>query len=502
MSPRYLLPALVALALALCAAPAQATTLLPVGTFQEPIYVTSDPSDANRLFVVERTGKIQLLSGGVTTLFADLGSKVECGTSCKGERGLLSIALAPDFDISGRLYVDYANDKDGSIHVAELRAVGSSAAISTLRDLLVIEHPVDNNHNGGQLQFGPEGLLYVSTGDGGGAGDVHHNAQDLTKPLGKILRIDPNPSGLLPYTVPVGNPFAGTAGDYAPIWSYGLRNPFRFSFDKLTGDMLIGDVGEAKSEEVDFAAAPGLGAGADYGWNCREGLIEGPATDPQCATPPTAGFVNPVYVYPHADPGGGAAFGCAIIGGYVVRDQSLGGLYGRYLYADHCGGGLRSLELSNPFASDRSEGLAVDELDSFGEDSCGRLYVISGAGVVSRLVGSTAAVCEAATPLANSIVGIRAQSRKVRRGGRAVITVFVSPCKGRLGEPVKLLRNGRAFATRHLDRACTARFRPKIARPARFRATAGEDATYVAAASRRLKIRILHRNPAHGHKTH
>ena len=158
---------------------------------------------------------------------------------------------------------------------------------------------------------------------------------------------------------------------------------------------MIGDVGEEKREEVDLAPAPALGAGADYGWNCREGLMPGPATDPQCAAPPAADFVTPVFVYPHTDPGGGA-FGCAIIGGYVVRDQSLGGLYGRYLYADHCTGELRSLELANPVASDRSEGISVEQIDSFGEDACGRIYVVSGAGAVSRLVGSTPAVCETA----------------------------------------------------------------------------------------------------------
>ncbi len=502
MNPLRIICAMAISSVLLGAASAHAASLQPIGSFNQPIYVTSDPGNANRLFVVERTGKIEQVSGGVTTLFADLSSKVECGTTCSGERGLLSIALAPDFDSSGRLYVDYANNNDGTIHVSELRASGSSAPLSSLREVLAIPHPEYSNHNGGQLQFGPEGLLYISTGDGGGGNDVNENAQDRTKGLGKILRIDPDPSGLLPYTVPAGNPFAGIVGDYAPIWSYGLRNPFRFSFDKLTGDMVIGDVGEAKWEEVDWAPAPALGAGADYGWNCREGLIAGPATDPQCATPPAAGFVNPVFVYPHTDPGGGAAFGCAIIGGYVVRDQSLGGLYGRYLYADHCSGQLRSLELANPAASDRSEGIAVEEIDSFGEDSCGRIYVVSGAGTVSRLIGSTPAVCEAAAPLSPSFIGIRPQHRAVKRRGRALITAWVSPCQGRKGEPVKLLRSGRHIATRRLDLACSVRFRPRIVHAASFRATVGEDTTYVAATSRRLRIRVDHRRPAKGGRGH
>ena len=264
---------------------------------------------------------------------------------------------------------------------------------------------------------------------------------------------------------------------------------------------MIGDVGQDKREEVDYAAAPGLGAGANYGWNCREGLDARAARPPtqQCSTPPVAGFVEPVFDYPHADPGGGAAHGCAIIGGYVVRDPSLGSLYGRYLYGDLCTGEIRSLNLSNPFASDRSEGLQVDNLNSFGEDSCGRLYAVSGNGAVDHLVGAAPAVCQAtsqasSTPHRPAFAGLRAVRRRVERHRRALITAWASPCDGRRGERVKLLRRRAVIATKRLSRACTAHFSPRIGRPTAFRATIAEDTTYFAATSRLLKIKIQRRH--------
>jgi glucose/arabinose dehydrogenase len=478
-------------------ASAAAASLQPIGSFEDPIYVTSDPGNANRLFVVERAGRIQQVENGVVSTFADIRSAVGCSGACSGERGLLSIAPAPDFDSSGRMYVDYANNATGMIHVAELTAVGGTASILTLRDVLVIPHPVENNHNGGQLQFGPDGYLYISTGDGGGSNDVHHNAQNLESLLGKILRIDPLPSGGQAYTVPAGNPFPAATAPDNTIWSYGLRNPFRFSFDRLSGDLVIGDVGQDKREEVDYAPAPALGGGANYGWNCREGFIEGPGDDPGCSTASPTAFTQPVFDYPHSDPGGGAAHGCAIIGGYVVRDPSLGDLYGRYLYGDLCVGQLRSLELANP-ASDRSEGIQVENLNSFGQDSCGRLYTVSGNGQVSRLVGSAPAVCAGPATAAPrihspSFVGIKAVAGKVRHGGRAWITAWVSPCKGRHGELIRLREGRRRLGSKYLSRACSVNFRPRIRHPGSFHASIGEDATYVAASSRKLRIRILHR---------
>jgi glucose/arabinose dehydrogenase len=498
----------IALTLALLgASSAHALTLQQVGgSFEQPIYVTSDPGNPNRLFVVERTGEIELVQGGSVSTFADLSSVVSC---CEGERGLLSMALAPDFDSTGRFYVDYTGEEiPGEIHVAEMRAVGNSAAIGTLRNLLTISHPGQSNHNGGQLQFGPDGDLYVSTGDGGGGNDELHNAQDLTKLLGKILRIRPNPEGPKPfYTIPPGNPFPGATPPTNTIWSYGLRNPFRFSFDRLTGDMVIGDVGQDAREEVDWAPSldPSVvgGAGANYGWNCREGFIAGPGTDllpGECATA-TPSFTSPVFDYPHEDPGGGAAHGCAIIGGYVVRDPSLGSLYGRYLYGDLCVGELRSLNLNEPFTSDRSEGIHVEDLNSFGEDSCGRLYAVSGEGEVYRIEGETPAFCPSPQqqpptteppPRPAPFVGIEPQRRRVERGKVALLTVWVSPCNKRKGQPVKLLRNGHANGSRFLSRACTARFLPRVRRTTTFTAAVPEDGEYLPAESRHLKIRIAH----------
>jgi hypothetical protein len=470
---------------------AGAATLQEVGVFERPMYVTSAPNNPNRLFVVERRGRIVELQNGVASTFADLSPVTSC---CDDEQGLQSIALARDFATSGRLFVFYTGF-EGEIHVAEMRASGASAPLGSRRDLLTIPHPSQGNHYGGQLQIGPEGLLYVSTGDGGGSDDQLHNAQSLGSLLGKILRIDPNSNGVLPYSVPAGNPFPGLAAPYDTIWSLGLRNPYRFSFDAGSGAMLIGDVGQGAREEVDYAPPPQLGAGANYGWNCREGGIAGPGTDPECATPPPGGYQQPIFDYPHDNPGG--AEGCAIVGGYVVRDPNLGGLYGRYLYGDFCGGALRSFDVSAPAPTDRPVGLAATQLTTFGEDACNRLYVASAEGRVWRLAGNDgASACPAAKPRSASFVGIRAQGRRVKKGRRAQITAWVSPCAGRRGEPVRLMRGRARLGTRRLDRACTVRFRPKISRKAKFRAVIAEDANYVSATSRKLRIKIDRRKSA------
>ncbi|HET9198542.1 MAG TPA: PQQ-dependent sugar dehydrogenase [Solirubrobacterales bacterium] len=475
------------LLIALASGSAHAATLESVGTgFDEPIYVTSDPGDPNRLFVVERKGKVVEVVGGSRTVFADLRSVVGCGSDCGGERGLLSIALSPDFASSGRLFVDYAEDPEpGDIHVAELRASGSFAPTSSLRNLLTIPHPGESNHNGGQLQFGPEGDLFVSTGDGGGGDDVHHNAQNLSTLLGKILRIGPDPSGVLPYTVPPDNPFGN------PIWAYGLRNPFRFSFDRGGSGLWIGDVGQEAREEIDFAPSPGLGRGFNFGWNCREGQVKGPADDEGCAGAPADAFVDPVFDFPHDDPGDGGASGCAVIGGYVSRDPGVADLFGRYVYGDLCVNKIRSFSPAAPFASDRSEGLQIANLNSFGEDSCGRLYAVSGNGAVYRIAGLQATVCPmAAGPsLAPSFVGIRALRRRVKRNKHALITAWVAPCKGRPGDPVTLWRGRKRLGTRHLDRVCAARFRPRIGRRSNFRVTVKANQANDAAISRKLTIK-------------
>jgi glucose/sorbosone dehydrogenase len=475
------------LSLSVAAGPAHALTLQQIGGgFEEPIYVTSDPGSPERLFVVEREGVVVVVQNGEVKPFANLHSVVSC---CEGERGLLSIALASDFDLSGRFFLYYTGKEEpGEIHVGEMVASGNNAPISTLRDVIPpIPHPNQSNHDGGQLQFGPEGALFLGTGDGGGGNDQEHNSQDPGSELGKLLRV--------PAPGPLKSP---------EIWSSGLRNPFRFSFDLKTGDLWIGDVGQDAREEVDFAAAPGLGQGANYGWNCMEGSIPGTVADDEgCATAPADAFVPPVFEYPHSDPGGGRAFGCAIIGGYVARGPGLGGLYGRYLYGDLCQGQIRSFSPTSPAGTDRSEGLHVDNLNSFGEDACGRLYAVSGNGPVYRLAGPEAGTCPAAAPiytppaqkaLAPSFIGIRAASRKVRRHRRGLISVWVGPCNGHRGDAVTLWRGNRNMGTRYLDRACTARFRPRIDRRSSFRATVRENAAYLPAISRKLTVKPVRRH--------
>jgi hypothetical protein len=473
---------------ALWASAAQALSLQQIGSgFEEPTYVTSDPGNPNRLFVVERKGAIVLLQNGEAKPFADISSEVSC---CEGERGLLSIALSPDFDASGRFFLYYTGKEGepGEIHVAEMAATGDSASSLTLRDVIPpIPHEQKANHDGGQLQFGPEGALFFGTGDGGGEDDQFQNAQNPTSKLGKMLR--------LPFPGALKNP---------EIWSLGLRNPFRFSFDRLTGDLWIGDVGQGEREEVDFAPAPSLGQTFNYGWNCMEGTAPGPATDPQCATPPVGGYTPPVFDYPHDEGAAGSAFGCAIIGGYVARDPNLGALYGRYLYGDLCEGDIRSFCPGFAVATDRSEGAHVNNLNSFGEDSSGRLYAVSGNGPVYRLVGAGGAACPTVTPiytpktpqqaLSPSALSIRAVSRKVRRHRRGLITVWATPCKGRRGDAVTLWRGRRNMGTRYFDRACSARFRPRIDRRSSFRATARQTDEYLPAISRKLTIKPVRRH--------
>ncbi|HEX5982757.1 MAG TPA: PQQ-dependent sugar dehydrogenase, partial [Solirubrobacterales bacterium] len=471
---------------------AQALSLQQVGSgFEEPIYVTSDPSNPDRLFVVERPGSILLVENGAVKPFTDIRSLVDPS----GEGGLLSIALSPDFQTSGRFFVYYTGEEQSppEIHLAEMVAVGSTASPATRRNLLTIPHPDHNNHYGGQLQFGPEGNLFISTGDGGGSNDEHQNAQNLATALGKILRIHPDPSGALPYTIPAGNPFAASPGADPTIWSYGLRNPFRFSFDHLTGDLWIGDVGQDEREEVDFAAAPWLGGGANYGWNCREGFLSGTVPpEPGCAS--ATSFVDPVFDY--VNPPDSCA---AVIGGYVARGPGYGDLFGRYLYGDLCAGDLRSFWPGAPFATDRDEGINIGSLNSFGEDSCGRLYAVSGNGPVYRLVGPGGTFCPSAAPapvLAPSFVGIRAITKRVLRKRRALISAWVSPCKGRRGERVTLWRGRRKMGVRRLDRVCSARFRPRIKRRTGFRVTVKANQTHAAAISRKLTIKIKRRKPA------
>lgn len=376
---------------------AGAVGLQPVGpSFDQPVFVTSPPGDP-RLFVVERPGHIQVLHDGTVSEFLD----IQAQTSTDSERGLLSMAFDPHYASNGLFYVFYTAADNGFGHIDEFHVSSNPnvANPASQRHVLTIDRPstVAGNHNGGQLQFGTDGDLYISVGDGGTGGST---APDLTKLNGKILRIDPHGVGQGAHGIPPDNPYAGSATARPEIWSSGLRNPFRFSFDELTGDLIIGDVGEVTWEEVDFApATSGGGRGVSFGWPSCEGFFNQGTSTP-CSAP---GTTPPVFAYPHTDPGGDVAHGCAILGGYVYRGSTAPEIAGRYLYADLCTAELRSLDLAHPSSTDRPESAAgaLDSPRSFGEDSSCNLYVMNGT-TVYRIVGSSppsaAAACTSGSP--------------------------------------------------------------------------------------------------------
>jgi glucose/arabinose dehydrogenase len=348
--------------------------LKKIGSFGSPVYVTGAPGFPKLLFVVEQPGRIVVLRNGhrVRKPFLDLRNEVSYG----GERGLLSVAFPPDYARSGRFYV-YYTDNGGNIRIDEFRrASPTRAAKGSRRRVIVIPHPVNSNHNGGQLQFHGD-LLYFGTGDGGSGGDPPNNAQNKEVLLGKLLRIDPRPAAGKPYSVPSDNPFVGKPGR-DEIYSYGLRNPFRFSFDGAT--IAIGDVGQNRIEEIDFTTIAAAN-GANFGWDAFEGFSK--YTEENGGTPDPGNTIKPIFAYGHSRGGGS----CSITGGYVVRDPELRSLRGRYVYADFCEGQLRSLTPHLKKASDdRKLGLPVASPSSFGEDDRHRLYVASLEGPVYRLV--------------------------------------------------------------------------------------------------------------------
>ena len=343
--------------------------LARVGGFDAPVHVDDAPGSPKLLFVAEQPGSIRVLRNGKTLGrdFLDIRDRVRYG----GEEGLLSVAFDPGYARNRRFYVYFVN-QDGNLEIDSFRRKRSSATRAdarSRREVIEIPHPQFSNHNGGQLQFGPDGLLYIGTGDGGSAGDPDANAQNPEVLLGKLLRIDPRRGG--GYATPESNPFSGRNGR-DEIYALGLRNPYRFSFDRESGEIWIGDVGQDDWEEIDRAGRATL-AGANFGWDIFEGNhdFEGGGAPPS--------YRGPVLEYPS---GGG---NCAVTGGYVVRDAALRALSGRYLYADFCAGDLRSFDPSNPGPSDASTGLAVDGPSSFGEGARGRIYVASLSGPVFRI---------------------------------------------------------------------------------------------------------------------
>jgi glucose/arabinose dehydrogenase len=355
------------------AAPAaRPVRLLKLGDFDQPTYLTAPRGDRRR-FVVEREGTIRVVRGGrvLGQPFLDISDRVTTG----GESGLLSMAFARDYASSRRFYV-YYTDQEGYIQIDQFRARAGApnrADPGSRRSVIRVPHH-RFNHKGGQLQVGPDGMLYAGFGDGGAGGDPDENAQNLGRLLGKLIRIHPRPGG--GYSIPASNPFRGRSGMRPEIYAYGLRNPFRFSFDRRGGHLIIGDVGQDEIEEIDYV--PGRGGrpprgGYNFGWDSFEGrnrYEDGSAP----------GHVRPVLQHTHEQ-----GF-CSITGGYQIRDRSLGrGWTGRYVYSDYCKGTLRLARLRRPNSPSRATRLQVEGIASFGEDSRGRVYALSLNGPVYRI---------------------------------------------------------------------------------------------------------------------
>jgi glucose/arabinose dehydrogenase len=336
--------------------------LQQVGTLESPVGMAVRKGDSG-IYFIEQTGRVRAFRGG--TMDPDPVLDVSRQIKAGGEQGLLGIAFSPD----GRfLYLDYT-DTNGDTHIAEFAMRGDRPDPNSQRNVLTVEQPYAN-HNGGQLAFGPDRMLYIALGDGGSAGDPHRNGQSLGTLLGKILRIDPRPSGGRPYGIPRDNPFVDRAGARPEIWDFGLRNPWRFSFDPATKDLWIADVGQGTWEEVDQEPA-GQG-GRNYGWNRLEGRHPFEGTAP-------AGAVGPVLEYNHD---GGA---CTVIGGSVYRGSAIPNLRGAYLYGDYCLGWLKAV-LPGHFGDPQDLGINVPSLTSFGVDQRGELFALSGGGPVYRIV--------------------------------------------------------------------------------------------------------------------
>lgn len=338
--------------------------LAEVASFDQPVAMATRPGDS-AIYVAEQPGTVRALRRGAgdPETVLDISEDVSFG----GEQGLLGLTFSPD----GRfLYVDFT-DTNGDTRISELRMAGDVPVPSSRRDVLFVDQPF-SNHNGGQILFGPDGFLYVALGDGGGGGDPLEAGQSLETHLGKILRIDPRPSGGQPYGIPRDNPFRGKAGARPEVWAYGLRNPWRFTFDRATGDLWIGDVGESAVEEIDFEPSSSRG-GRNYGWDAFEGSrrFEGGAR----GTP-----VPPIHEYARS---GGT---CAVTGGYVYRGEAIPALRGGYVFGDFCEGRLVAIRQRNgKVVQKRALGPVVPALSSFGEDQDGELYAMSLEGGLFKL---------------------------------------------------------------------------------------------------------------------
>ena len=349
----------------------QLTVIRVTGSLSSPLGVTHAGDGSGRLFVVQRGGKVRVVKGGTlqAASFLDAGSR----TDGSGERGLLGVAFHPQFAANGFVYIYYTNVNDGDIMVTRLTANASrtSASLATETLLLRINHP-RTNHNGGAMAFGPDGYLYLGVGDGGGANDPDNNGQNKNTLLGKILRIDVNGSGSGPYDnygIPSDNPFVGVSGA-DEVWAWGMRNPWRLSFDRVTGNLFIGDVGQDRYEEVDRESNASAG-GRNYGWDIMEGKhcrVDG------CTPPPND--VLPVAEYTHS-------LGCSITGGYVYRGTHRD-MQGQYVFGDYCSGRIWTMPHDGTSITQRRDTSLL--ISSFGESQAGELYVTDLSGALYRVI--------------------------------------------------------------------------------------------------------------------
>ena len=340
-----------------------------------PLYVIHAHDGTNRLFILEQAGRIRVAQPGAntSTVFLDIVSKVLSG----GERGLLGLAFHPQYPVNGRFFVYYTRQTDGALTIAEYQVSSDPNVADPNSEILFngnfpIPHSANNNHNGGCMQFGPDGFLYVGTGDGGSSNDPPNNAQNINVMLGKILRLDVDtPNGTVVYSSPPSNPFAGPTAGLDEIYAFGMRNPWRFSFDRGTGRLFVADVGQDAFEEVDIVQK-----GGNYGWNIMEGM--------HCFNPPsgcnTAGLILPITEYSHAE-------GNAVIGGFVYRGSNLPTLRGVYIFGDLGTGKIFALQETSSNVFTRTPLLTTGKtISSFGQDQAGELYLVDiGAGTIFKL---------------------------------------------------------------------------------------------------------------------
>ena len=353
------------------------STTVVVSGLSSPLYVTAPPGDTQRIFIVQQAGRIRIFKNGslLPGNFLNLQGKITSG----GERGLLGLAFHPDYANNGYFYVNYT-DSSGNTVIARFQVTTNpdSADFSTRQILLTVTQPF-SNHNGGWLDFGPnDGYLYIALGDGGNGGDPQDNGQDTLSLLGKILRIDVDTTQ--GYKIPPSNPFVDSVGVLKEIWALGLRNPWRNSFDRLTGDLYIADVGQGSWEEISFQPAANIG-GENYGWRFKEG--------DHCFNPSTGcdtimGLTDPIHEYPHSD-------GCSVTGGYVYRGSAIPDLQGTYFFGDYCTRSIWSFRYDGNDTTefkDRSSELSVNgNISSFGEDGSGELYITGHSnGTVYKIV--------------------------------------------------------------------------------------------------------------------